>query len=93
MSDKKTPSGKHQKQLFDKTHLSPLDNAGDNPLDIPAAKLTNDAPDHLSAAEQEHAQNQRAEQQLKQQQHQQDERSAFQPGNAQTHQQGNKQRK
>ena len=93
MSDKKTSSGKHQKQPFDTVHLSPLDNVGDNPLDISVSKGTDDAPDHLSAAEQEHAQNQRAEQQLKQQQHQQDERSAFQPGSAQTHQQGNNQRK
>ena len=92
MSDKTTPSGKRPKQPFDKNHPHHPDYMGDNPKGILLDKGTEEAHNLPSLAEQEHEQNQRAEQQLKQQQHQQDERSAFQKGNAQEHQQGNKQR-
>ena len=92
MSDKTTQSGKSQKQPFDKNHPYHPDYTGDNPRGIPSSKETEDAPDRPSSSEQQHEQNQRTEQQLKQQQREQNERSAFQKGNAQEHQQGNKQR-
>lgn len=92
MSDKTTPSGKSQKQPFDKNHPYHPDYTGDNPRGGRLDKATDDAPAQPSTAEQQHERNLHAEQQLKQQQHEQNERSAFQKGNAQEHQQGNRQR-
>ncbi len=91
MSDKTPPSGKHQEQPFDKNHPDHPDDAGNTPRDFPFSEVGDDAPERESSAEQMHEQKQRVEQQLKQQQHEQNERSGFQKGNAQEHQQGNRQ--
>ena len=56
--------------------------------DIPGESI----PDHTFIAQQEREQNQKAEQLLKQQHHEQNDRRTFSKGNAQEHQQGNKQR-
>ncbi len=92
MSDKTKPSGKGQKQPFDKNHPNHPDYTGDNARGILLDKADADTHHQPSPAEQQHERDRHAEQQLKQQEHQQDERNAFQPGNAQEHQQGNKQR-
>jgi len=91
MSDKTTPSGKRQKQPFDKNHPYHPDYTGDNPRSIGRDMGAEDAPNRSSTAAQEREHNQHAELQLKQQLREQNERSAFQKGNAQEHQQGNKQ--
>ncbi len=91
MSDKTPLTGKSKKQIFDKDHPNHPDYTGDNLRGVLPDLRAEDTSEQMSASEQQHEQNQRTEQQLKQQQHEQNERSAFQKGNAQEHQQGNRQ--
>lgn len=89
MSDKTILPTKSVQQPSDEKHTHQSVPSHDEPIEAPAGKMDEIVPDQPTPAMQEHERNERAEQQLKQQQH---ERSAFQPGNTQTHQQGNRQR-
>jgi len=85
MTNKTTPSDKNQNPH------APANVADDNTKITLPVHTDDDAHHPMSATDQRHEQDELAERQLKQQKHEQDERSAFLPGNAQEHQQGNRQ--
>lgn len=92
MPDQPTQPGKHGKQPFDKKHPYRTDYTDDNSSAILHEKETPDAPERPSAGEEQRERDQQAEQKLKQQQREQNERDPFLKGNAQAHQQGDRQR-
>lgn len=92
MSDKTIQHGKPTKQPFDKNHPFHPDYAGDSPRSMAPVREDDGVHNKPFAADQRHDEDRRAEQQLKQQQQEQNDRNAFPKGNAQEHQQGNKQK-
>ena len=91
MSDKTTHSNKSQKQPSGKNLPAKADRTGDDPEVTLHDKMTKSSHNRQSTEAQRHEQNQHAEQQLKQQEQEQNERDQFLKGNAQEHQQGNRQ--
>ena len=89
MSHKIRVKANHEKIALEQNHPDHPDYSGGDPKDIPFVEGADEALTWSSAPERERSL--KAQQILKQQQREQNERGAFHEGDAQAHQQGNRQ--